>query len=59
MATGYDHLLREDADHFVMTVAVAAEAAGRSPFEVAVEALKDALARLTETGQLGDDPVET
>ena len=53
--TGYDNVLREDADRFVMTVAVIAEAEGRTPAEVATEAMSDALARLTEIGALGGD----
>ena len=51
--TGFDRVLREDADRFTMTVCVYAAASGRTPYEVAHEALGDALARLTEDGSLG------
>lgn len=54
----YDDVLREDADRFVTTIAVVAEDAGRSPLDVAVEAMADALARLQESGVLGSEPDE-
>lgn len=54
----YAKLLRDDADRFAMTVAVVAEADERPPADVAEEALRDALARLTETGALGPDEGE-
>ncbi len=53
--TGYEKVLREDADNFALTVAVYAEAAGRAPVDVAREAIQHALARLTERGALGGD----
>ena len=55
MSDGYAKVLREDADRFVLAVAVVAEHEGRSPAEVALEAMQNALARLTETGALGGD----
>lgn len=48
-----EDLLRRDAENFALVVAVVAEELGRDPAELAREALRDALARLTETGALG------
>jgi hypothetical protein len=51
----YESELRRTADEFTMTVLVIAEHNDSSPLAVAVEALRDSLARLSETGVIGGD----
>lgn len=55
MSDHYERLLRKDADNFVLTVAVVADATGRTPHDVAHEAIGDALARLHEQGAFDPD----
>lgn len=51
-------LMRSDAENFVMVVSVYTDEFGGNPNEVALTALKDALARLTESGALGTAAVD-
>lgn len=56
--SGLDAELRRAADEFVLVVAVVADENGAQPYEVAREAISDALARLTEVGALGETEKE-
>jgi hypothetical protein len=55
----YESELRRTADEFTMTALVLAAHNDSSPLAVVVEAIRDSLARLSETGVIGGDEEAT
>lgn len=56
MNPGMSKLLRDAADDFLLILLVAAESVGEKPSDLIESTLKDASARLQESGAIGADP---